>query len=256
MYTGIEVAPSERVRAVWILFLLVACSESPSPPVERAREAPTRPPCVEEWTPVKDGVEYRMHDCELHLVRVDPGRARIDAVLQPNSTARAVAGAGTFAINANFFDEQFRPLGVVLSSRKELNPPHPVSWQAVFFVDGKGRPDIVPIKRWKDARKTAVTAVQCGPRLVIKGERNQVAKADPDWRSGVCIDRKDKVVFFATAPETQLDVHQMVDRAVALGCRDALLFDGGPSTQMYLRREGGEVEVSGDKRVPAYVVVR
>lgn len=237
-----------------IVLLVVACSKPVAPPAESAPEAGDAP--VAGWTRVGKGVEYRMHDETLHLVRVDPRQREIDAVLQPDSSARAVAADGTFAINTNFFDEQLRPLGVVMSKGRELNAPHPVSWQSVFYVEEDGDAAIVPMSRWKDVSKSAVTAVQCGPRLIVNGERNQVARAKPQWRSGVCIEGGGKVVFFATAPEAQLDVHEMVDHTAALGCRDAMLFDGGPSTQMYLRREGAEVEVQGDRRVPAYVVVK
>ena len=255
MYTGTEVARGERVRVAVIVLLVVACSKPAAPPPpESAPETGDAP--AAGWTLVAKGIEYRMHDGTLHLVRVDPREREIDAVLQPDSSARAVAADGAFAINANFFDEQLRPLGVVVSKGRELNPPHPVSWQSVFYVGEDGKAAIVPVGRWKDASKSAVAAVQCGPRLIVNGEKNQVARAKPQWRSGVCIEGGGKVVFFATEPEAQLDVHEMVDHSAALGCRDAMLFDGGPSTQLYLRREGGDVEVEGDPRVPAYVVVK
>jgi len=206
---------------------------------------------------VAAGIEYRMLDCELHLVRVDPHRAAIDAVVRPGSTAGDLGRTYDFAINANFFDEQFRPLGVVLSNGRALNPPHPVRWQSVFYVDGEQHPGIVPVREWEGVRDAAKTAVQCGPRLVVGGRRNDVARADRDWRSGVCIDREERVVFFATDPGARFDVHEMVAIAAdRLQCRDAMLFDGGPSVQMFLRREGEPVHVKGDKRVPAYVVVR
>ena len=218
--------------------------------------------CVNGWTRVGQGVEYRMLNCtrsrfDLHLVRVDPKVATIDAVLRPGSTATTLGREFAYAQNANFFDENFRALGVVVTSGKQVNPLHPVEWQSVFVVDKKKTPRIVPVKEWEKVRENATAAVQCGPRLVVSGEKNRVARAQPAGRSGVCIDPQKRVIFFTTPPETELDVHQMVDlAATSLGCQDAMLFDGGPSTQMFLRREGGAVEVEGDKRVPAYVVVR
>lgn len=215
--------------------------------------------CVNDWRAVAAGLEYRMLNCtparfDLHLVRVDPKVARIDAVLRPGSSATDLGRELTFAINANFFDERFRPIGVIVSGGREVNRPHRVSWQSVFFVDRQGKPDIVPVKEWPAVRASAVAAAQCGPRLVIDGQKNRVAKAEPTWRSGVCIDPQKRVIFFATPPETELDVHETLALAAGpLGCRDAMLFDGGPSTQMFLR---GAVDLKGDKNVPAYVVVR
>lgn len=222
-----------------LLLALLACRSDPPP--EKLRTA--------------DGIEYRNLDGDLHLVRVDPKRVTIDAVVRPGSTARDLGREFDFAINANFFDQDFKPLGVVMSGGRSINPKHPVSWQSVFYVDAKGRPGIVPIPEWDDVRDPK-TAVQCGPRLVVRGERNQVARAKPTWRSGVCIDRDAHVVFFATDPKAQFDVHQMVTIAAdRLQCVEAMLFDGGPSVQMFLRRDGAPVVVEGDKRVPAYIVV-
>lgn len=238
----------------------VACARrDESPP---AAQSKPEVECVNEWEQAARGVEYRMLNCsaarfDLHLVRVDPKLARIDAVVQPGSTAADLGRQVTFAMNANFFDEQFRPLGVVVSDGKQVNPAHPVSWQSVFFVDRDRIPHIVPAKEWGRVRQSAVAAAQCGPRLVVDGQKNEVARAEPTGRSGVCIDPDRRVIFFATPSETELDVHQTVALAAgSLGCRDAMLFDGGPSTQRYLRRANGAVEVKGDKRVPAYVVVR
>ena len=217
---------------------------------------------MNDWTRVANGIEYRMLNCtpsefDLHLVRVDPRVARIDAVDRPGSTATDLGREYTFALNANFFDEHFRPLGVIVTSGKEVNRPHPVSWQSVFYVDRDGTPGIVPVKQWPGVRESATAAAQCGPRLVVDGEINEVARAEPTWRSGVCIDAEKRVIFFATSPDTELDVHETRTLAARdLACRDAMLFDGGPSVQMFLRRAEGAVEVEGDKRVPGYVVVR
>ena len=248
-----------------LLILLVSCARGET--AETRHEPKPKPiACVNGWTAVAKGIEYRTLNCsaarfDLHLVRVDPRVASIDAVARPGNTATSLGREYTFALNSNFFDEHFRPLGLVVTSGKEVNRLHPVSWQSVFYVDRKRTPHIVPMEKWKDVRASATAASQCGPRLVVDGEKNKVAKAEPTWRSGVCIDPDKRVVFFATPPETKLDVHQMValasaDAPAGLGCHDAMLFDGGPSTQMYLRREKGAVTVEGDKRVPAYVVVR
>ena len=252
-------------RFLPLLVIVVGCAraETAEPPHQ---PKPKPVACVNGWTPVAKGIEYRMLNCsstrfDLHLVRVDPRVAHIDAVVRRGHTAPSLGREYIFALNSNFFDENSRPLGLVVSSGKQVNPLHPVSWQSVFYVDRKRAPHIVPMEKWKNVGTSATAASQCGPRLVVDGKKNRVAKAEPTSRSGVCIDSQKRVVFFATPPATRLDVHQMValastDAPAGLGCRDAMLFDGGPSTQMYLRREHGAVTVEGDQRVSAYVVVR
>ena len=132
-----------------LILLLVACARHDDPPLAAQSKPETR--CVNEWEQAAPGVEYRMLNCtpsrfDLHLVRVDPKVARIDAVVQQGSTATDLGRQVMFAINANFFDEQFRPLGVVVSDGRQVNPAHPVSWQSVFFVDRDQTPHIVPVK--------------------------------------------------------------------------------------------------------------
>ncbi|HYR27929.1 MAG TPA: phosphodiester glycosidase family protein, partial [Thermoanaerobaculia bacterium] len=251
--------PGRRRPLVVLFCALLGCTRADVTP---AAPEPKPVACVADWTAVASGIEYKTLNCtpsrfDLHLVRVDPNIAPIDAVVRPGSTATDLGREYTFALNANFFDENYRPLGVVVTSGKVSNPLHPVSWQSVFFIDDDNTPRIVPMEEFKKVGKSATAAAQCGPRLVVDGEKNKVARAEPAWRSGVCIDPRKRVIFFATPPETALDVHEMVDLAAGpMGCRDAMLFDGGPSTQMYLKRAGEPVVVEGDKRVPAYVVVK
>ena len=158
-------------------------------------------------------------------------------------------------MNANFFDEGFRPLGVVMSEGKLLNRLHPVGWQSIFYVKRGGEAGIVPTGQWKSVEADAVTAVQAGPRLTVAGVRNKVARATPVARSGVCV-TSGSVIFFATPRDQAFDVHQMVELALKLGCRDSLLLDGGPSTQLYVNLPYSPIHVEGDVNVPAYIVVR
>jgi uncharacterized protein YigE (DUF2233 family) len=257
-----------RLLAVLLLLSSLACARVKDAEPEAQKKDPEWQPvapiaCVNDWTPAGNGIEYRMLDCTpeefaLHLVRIDPKKVKLEAVIQSGSDARTVAGGtGSFGINANFFDTDGKPLGVVMSDARELNPMHNVSWQAVFFVDKNGKPGIVRAPDWDKQRGDAVFGVQAGPRLVVDGQKNQVARARGDLRAGVCIDAEERVIFFATPHESLFDVWQMVDLAATkLQCRDAMLFDGGPSVQLYLNRQPQPAVVEGDRRVPVYVVAR
>lgn len=223
------------------------------------------PVCEPEWREREPGLRHRSH-CDqgavaLHLVDVDPQLWTLDAARVAPTTAPAVAGASgaSFAINANFFDHERKTLGAIVSAGRILQGAHPVKWQSIFYTTAGGNAAITLPEEWDTVKKTAAMAVQAGPRLVVGGRGTDAARATPSLRSGVCLPRDDRVVFFVTAGTRLYDVQEMVDLAVrteedgGLGCRDAMLFDGGPSVQMHL--EGAGISIEGE-RVPAFVVAR
>lgn len=227
-------------------------------------------PCVGEWESLENGLRYRTAGCRergdefaLHVVELDPALWTIDVDSGPRRPmSEAVSAANAkFAINANFFDVKDQPLGVVVSSGRVVQPAHPVSWQAVFSIDRDGTPRIVRRADWRSERSDVFAAVQAGPRLVVDGAKNDVAKAEPSLRSGVCITKDRLVRFFVTTEGSYADVSEMVDIASkseadgGLGCEDAMLFDGGPSAQLYLSTSGRKISMDGDV-VPVYVVAK
>jgi uncharacterized protein YigE (DUF2233 family) len=227
------------------------------------------PPCSEEWTAVTDGIRYRQHGCDpesgefdLHLVEIDPAVRTVEARSGTATTAPALAREldVPFAINANFFDENYRALGIIVEEGEQRQAPTDVSWASIFWTDAQGRPGITTSDAWPPQR-TPYTAVQAGPRLVINGQRNDVAQATPSLRSGVCIQRDRRLIFFVTPTIRFFDVHEMVALAAqaadsgGLGCRNAMLFDGGPSAQLYVRRPGATISMDGD-RVPVLLYAR
>jgi uncharacterized protein YigE (DUF2233 family) len=285
-YRGTLLAGDSRVRtlvAISCLASLLSCSErTPGKPPAIERPAPASVAvspqnsdddvqrCAGEWQQVAEGARYRTAGCrgggsrvELHVVELDPKLWSIDAVdgsRRPVSEVVAASGA-RFAINANFFDVNDRSLGVVVSGGKTLRGAHPVSWQSIFSIDRDGKARITRRDDWERTASDAVTAVQAGPRLVVNGARNRVAQARPSLRSGVCITGEGKVRFFVTAHGSYADVHEMVEMAAksesddGMGCSDAMLFDGGPSAQMYLDTPGKKISMEGDV-VTAFLVAK
>lgn len=267
-----------RILAICCVAALLLCSERRAenpPPVEtNGVSGPTSqetqdddsPRCVGEWQQVDDGIRYRTAGCgsdefELHVVEIDPERWSIDAVDGPRRRMiDAVAASGArFAINANFFDVNDRSLGLIVSGGKTLRAVHPVSWQSIFSIDREGRARITRRSDWGRTSPGVVTAVQAGPSLVVNGARNRVAKAEPSSRSGVCITAEGGIRFFVTVRGSVADVHEMVDVAArselqdGMGCRDAMLFDGGPSAQMFLDAARKKISMEGDV-VTAFLV--
>ena len=262
--------------ALLLLLVLVCCKDRPvnrgsSSAAEADRgggAGENKSPCVDEWQEVDPGARYRTAGCrddgfDLHVVELDPARWTIDV---QTGARRAMSDAvdsseARFAINASFFGEDDRPLGVIVSSGRALQKAHPVSWQSVFSISRDGRARIVTREEWPRIEDDAFAAAQAGPRLVIAGERNRVKRAEPSLRSGVCLTREGAIRFFVTAPGRFLDVHEMVELAArsdadgGMGCHDAMLFDGGPSAQMFLDTSGRKIDMAGDV-VPVFIVAR
>lgn len=263
-----------RATTALVLLLTAACSD-----VERERRTAgfkhssqarsgtraAKSVCVGGWREVEPGLRQRSlctgGDATLHLVEVDSARWTLDAVRVAPTTAPAIArdNGATFAINANFFDPDRKPLGVVVSGGKVLQRPHPVSWQSIFYTTSKLKTAIVLPEQWAIVRKHAAMAVQAGPRLVAAGRATGATRGNPSLRSGICLTADDRVVFFVTTMRRLYDVDEMTELATrsedrgGLGCRDAMLFDGGPSAQMYLAGSG--ISIAGD-RVPVFVIAR
>ena len=147
--------------------------------------------------------------------------------------ARALA-----CINASFFDETGKPLGLVVTRGMTLQNIHrggktltgifQISRQAPAILS---RSDFLP--------ESVVEAVQAGPRLLSNGEKIPGLKEDstPTRRTGVCIDSTQRVVFylldtgfFGLSLEDLRDV--LLSESVK--CHDALNLDGGGSAQLFI----------------------
>jgi exopolysaccharide biosynthesis protein len=263
-----------RATNVLVLLLAIACSDAERPAgsarVEDALQeatgiGATGAVCDDGWREVEAGLRQRSlcsgGEAMLHLVEVDPDRWTLDALRVEPTTAPTVArdSGAAFAINANFFDPDRKTLGVVVSDGETLQRPHPVSWQSIFYTTSAGNAAIVLPERWDAVQGDAAMAAQAGPRLVAEGRATGATRGKPSLRSGVCLTADDRVIFFVTTMRRLIDVDEMTDLAArgedrgGLGCRDAMLFDGGPSAQMHLAGSG--ISIEGD-RVPAFVIAR
>jgi uncharacterized protein YigE (DUF2233 family) len=224
--------------------------------------------CRADWRNLARGLDYRAitchgaaNDVDVHVVRIDPRVWQLDAALDRNGRVREVARAhhAAFAINANFFDNPQNPLGVVMRSGTVIQPPRSSSWQSIFLLTKDGRPRIVMPTDWSKYKKDALTAVQAGPRLVVDGHSNHtIHHGYSASRAGVCIKWNRELLFFATPQDRRFDMYEIQKIARrpesegGLACRDAMLFDGGHSTQFVLTSGDFTVGVNGDP-VPLFL---
>lgn len=162
--------------------------------------------------------------------------------------ARALA-----CLNANFFDEQGRALGLLISRGVPLQRIHTGgnTLTGIFEV----RRNQVRISHRSEFKSEAVIeAVQAGPRLLIGGKATEVRDNSTTKRSGVCIDKKGRLILFA-GPSwlsgISLTELQATLLRPELGCVEALNFDGGGSTQLYVGSDSAHtLSFSGQDNVP------
>ncbi|PIX43267.1 MAG: hypothetical protein COZ56_07710 [Armatimonadetes bacterium CG_4_8_14_3_um_filter_58_9] len=194
---------------------------------------------------------------KLHYVELDLEQWDL-RVLRAESIGAQVADAETYArktgarivINGGFFDEQLKPLGLVVTDNKVNNPIHPANW-GVFLVCDSG-PRIVHQRDYRAGPERY--ALQSGPRLVVKGEVTSL-KPGKAFRSAVGITSHDRVVLAATE-NTALSLAEFAEILArpqsqgGLGCVDALNLDGGPSTQFFINLDNVRVSVPGGWGIP------
>ncbi len=208
-----------------------------------------------------------------HLLRVDLGRhaLRVADARREGRKAASVDELGReakalAALNGTFFDENYRPLGLVASAGRELNPLRNVSWWAAFLVREHGSGGSAEILTTAQIQAIApadrgpfAAALQTGPRTVSAGQPVKL-KEQSAARSAVCVLDPTHVILLATegspVESNALAAFMAAEPADAgLGCEAGLMFDGGPSAQLWIEAPGLSRFVRGGWAVPNALVV-
>lgn len=217
-----------------------------------------------EYRNLEPGLDYAVADpapgttAKIHLLRIDlhqfevrPIQAReFKATILPVKTMAEKAGA-LAALNANFFDPQGHPLGLIVRDGKVENPAHPVSWYAALLIRGN-RAKIAKVSG-KNAGDGVDQAVQAGPRLVVGGGTMKL-KAESSPKSAVGIDRTGHVVFIVSQGDIEINslAKFLADPAKkgGAGLSHALNLDGGSSTQFFAHVGKFELNLPAFSKVP------
>lgn len=247
---------SDRAPATWA---------APSPVLTRAVR----------WTAVRPGVERaelriagsgEARRLRVIVVRADPRRLRFhlhEATrmegLLGNWTVDSVAPASVLGLNAGQFSGG-RPWGWVVRDGREEQPPGTGSLAMAFVADSAGgvrlvTPGELPAVR---ARGGISAAFQSYPALLLDEGRVPVALAAPgrgvdvehrDSRLAIGVLRDGRILIVLTRFDAlggavdELPVGptspEMAALMGALGCRRAMLLDGGISGQLLIRPPSG-----------------
>jgi uncharacterized protein YigE (DUF2233 family) len=163
-------------------------------------------------------------DVELELVRVH-GRTPLQ-----EATASTSGSALLLAVNAGFFDEDVRPLGLATSRGHSFAALDRAMGGGVLWVAG----GVGHLDAAEEYRETAVDlALQSRPRLVV-GRQNNIRRDDgiAAARTALCLRQGGTelvVVRRVTQDGSGPTLYALARELVAMGCEDALNLDGGPS---------------------------
>lgn len=168
------------------------------------------------------------------------------------------AAGAEACINANFFDEQGRPLGLVVSRGIIYNKMHHGGGTltgVLYSTDIETR----IVHRDSFSFSGAVEAIQAGPRLIASGKPIEGVKdsSSSSNLSGVCIDNNQRLIVFRVSAGVfggSLNGLQKNLLRPEIGCVDALNFDGGGSSQLFIAADNTALEsdenLSGEDDIP------
>ena len=182
------------------------------------------------------------------IVRADQRTHRVGVIRASEfgwkrATVQALckSSGATACVNANFFDEQDKALGLVISRgimHQKIHKGGGLLTGVLYWS-----PKAIGIShRDEFSAEGVVEAVQAGPRLVSKGTVVEGLKESSRSSnlSGICLDNQGHVLLFRVSSGVfggSLHQLQSVLTTPTIGCVEALNFDGGGSSSMYFSGE-------------------
>jgi uncharacterized protein YigE (DUF2233 family) len=241
-----------RCLAILVIFLGMACQPQSTPP-SSSHVASSAPSSASLFRIIQDGLAYGDlslgENAYAHVFRIDLQRWR-PTLMDARSLGRSLASVSelakyakiSLAVNGSFFDANDKPLGLLVSEKVVKNPLRKnVDWGVFFIRDNQAT--LLHSKKYT-AEQTPDFAIQCGPRIVIDGE---VPKLKPQsaWRTALAITSDGSLLVLASygSPVYASYLGQFLrDR---LDVKQALLLDGGPSTQIYANIGSLQIDQGG-----------
>lgn len=155
-----------------------------------------------------------------------------------SAQALCKAAGASVCINSNFFDEQGKPLGVVISRGIQHQKIHNGggTLTGVFFATANG---IGVAHRGTFSGEKVLEASQAGPRLISEGALVVGVKESYGATnlSLVCIDKTQRIILMrvslAIFGGSFREIQSLLQRP-ELSCVEALNLDGGGSSQLYV----------------------
>lgn len=229
------------------------------------------PPGPVQWATLASGLQWSTTwalagpdklRVPVHLLRLRPERFRLGVVraadhgrtLWDAEGFRTVAGA-LAAINAGYFDPQWRPLGLLVSDGKQLSRLRRVD-HGVFSI-AAGRVALDHARQYQPPADLEF-AIECGPRLVVDGAPLHF-KPGADRRVALGKSASGAVVIAASDGVLSLAEWAALlaapESAGGAGLADALNLDGGSSAMLSVADGPFSFDLRSAVQVPVGIAV-
>lgn len=225
-----------------------------------------------QWRPALPGLEYARGlshaapehlPAPFHLLRLELGLFEL-RVARAVDLGQTLASAEDFrkhagavaAINAGYFDPQYKPLGLLVSQGRELAHVRRVD-HGVFAI-AAGRALLEHARAWQPPPDLEF-AVECGPRLLVGQAPQHFRSPELARRVAVGSDRQGRVVLAVSEGVLSLaewaeTLGRPEDRGGA-ALTEALNLDGGSSAMLDVAAGALQVQVTTAVRVPVGLTV-
>lgn len=219
------------------------------------------------WQTLSPGIDYLKLPGKglapwsyIHVFRINLSNNKLDLISasefnRPSATVDEFAHhkPSLITINAGFFDEAFRPIGLRIAEKKQRTPFKTISWWGVFYTC-KQKPFIVSAQEFRP-NQSINFGIQSGPRLLVN-KHIMPLKAGYAERSALGISANGEVIMLVTE-NSALTTKELalIMQASPINCVDALNLDGGGSSQLYANMANFHKHVRGYSSVSDAIVV-
>jgi len=186
--------------------------------------------------------------CVLEIARTHPLEGTLTSELAKKSMALAAVNASFFNIKTGQSVNWIKENGTTKDTSVINNGRYSTHQEGIFAFEGSDglilKRDTSMGKIWENS-VVMPNVIESGPLLLLRGQRQPLKdnafNMNRHPRTCVCITEDEILLLTADGRSGEaygLSLVELTEILLALGCKDALNFDGGGSTTMYIRDAG------------------
>jgi hypothetical protein len=217
------------------------------------------PAAAPAWKTLQPGVEYALVDAHLHIVRIDPARAQLRAVMasavdRKQRTAAAWCREQKLAVAINlgmYRDDKLTNVGHAHAPGHVNNARWSEKYKSALAFGPKqaGLPAAAMVDLDTPGAQAGLTAygnVVQNLRLIRAPGKGVWAKQERRWsEAAVAADKTGHILFiFSRRPYTMLELNDTL-LALPLGITSAMHVEGGPEASLSIHAGGVDLDLNG-----------